>query len=104
MRWALATGRYLAPMLRCWFLVSPDPGPREKSAALATSCRRLAPRSREEQCRCVIRRPRRDHVRAAARCRRPPALTRHVAALPCRPAAAQQGIRYPAGPPTVEEI
>src|SRR6187200_2853688 len=41
---------------------------------------------------------------AAARCRRPPSLTRHVAGLPRRPAAAQQGDPLPADPPTVEEI
>ena len=41
--------------------------------------------------------PRRGHVRAAARCRRPPSLTRHAAGVPCRPAAAQQGDALPRG-------
>ena len=45
----------------------------------------------EEQSRGVTERPRRGHVRAAARCRRPPSLTRHAAGVPRRPAAAQQG-------------
>jgi hypothetical protein len=45
----------------------------------------------EDQHRCDIPRPRRGHVRAAARCRRPPSLTRHAAGVPRRSAAAQQG-------------
>ena len=48
-----------------------------------------------------LRRPRRGHARAAARCRRPPSLTRHAAGLPRRPPAAQQGDALPADPPTI---
>ena len=59
---------------------------------------RRAHRCREEQPRCVIRRPRRGHARAAARCRRPPSLTGHAAGLPRRPAAAQQGDALPRRP------
>ena len=51
-----------------------------------------------EQSRCRIRHPRRGHVRAAARCRRPPSLTRHPAGVPRRPAAAQQGNPLPRRP------
>ena len=46
----------------------------------------------------IARRPRRGHVRAAARCRRPPSLTRHAAGVPCRPAAAQQWDPLPRRP------
>ena len=42
--------------------------------------------------------PRRGHVRAAARCRRPPSLTRDAAGVPRRPAAAQQGDALPGRP------
>jgi site-specific recombinase XerD len=48
--------------------------------------------------------PRRDHVRAAARCRRPSPLTRHPAGVPRWAAAAQQGDALPADPPTIEQI
>src|SRR5829696_3644747 len=41
--------------------------------------------------------PRRGHVRAAARCRRAPSLTRHAAGVPRRPTAAQQGDALPRG-------
>ena len=62
-------------------------------------------RSWREQARVRRRLPRRGYVRAAARCRRPPSLTRHPAGLPRRPAAPRnKGIRYPADPPTIEEI
>ena len=92
---------------------------RRRSAARTTRCcfagarldvRRLASRSgfhlpglrarrvERGQSRCGIRRPRRGHVRAAARCRRPPSLTRHAAGVPRRPAAAQQGDPLPRGP------
>jgi hypothetical protein len=46
----------------------------------------------------VIRRPRRGHVRAVARCRRPPPLTRDAAGVPRRKAAAQQGGALPRRP------
>ena len=42
--------------------------------------------------------PEEGHVRAVARCRRPPALTRHAAGVPRRPAAAQQGDPLPSRP------
>src|SRR5215217_2758795 len=51
-----------------------------------------------------FRYPRRGHVRADARCRRPPSLTGHAAGVPRRPAAAQQRDALPADPPTIEEI
>jgi integrase len=57
-----------------------------------------------EQPRGVIRRPRRGHVRAAARCRRPPSLTRQLPDFHAGRAPRNKGIRYPADPPTVEEI
>jgi hypothetical protein len=68
----------------------------EGARSRAENSKRQRLRSREP--RCVIRRPRRGHVRAAARCRRPPSLTRHAAGLPCRPAAAQQGDPLPRRP------
>ena len=42
--------------------------------------------------------PEDGHVRADARCRRPPSLARHAAGLLCRPAAAQQGDPLPGRP------
>src|SRR4051794_2118708 len=48
--------------------------------------------------------PRRGHVGAAVRCRRASSLAGDDAGIPCRPRAAQKGFRYPADPPTVEEI
>ena len=44
-----------------------------------------------------LRVPRRGHVRAAARCRRPPPLTGDAAGVPRRSAAAQQGNALPRG-------
>src|SRR4051812_39570188 len=71
---------------------------------MAARCRRRAQRSREEQPRCVIRRPRRimsDLLLDAAGRRRPPAtLPAFHAGRPPR----NKGIRYPADPPTIEEI
>ena len=42
--------------------------------------------------------PRRDHVRAVARCRRPPSLARHAAGVPRGSPAAQQGDALPGRP------
>ena len=42
--------------------------------------------------------------RTTARCRRPSSLASDDARFPRRAPAAQQGLRYPADPPTVEEI
>jgi integrase len=66
--------------------------------------RRRAHRWLEEQRTCAIRRPRRGHVRAAARSRRPPSLTRTLPDFHAGHAPRNKGIRYPADPPTVEEI
>ena len=61
---------------------------------------RGAPSTRRwrDQPRCVVRRSRRCHVRAAARCRRPQSLARDAAAVRRRSRAARQGIGYPPAP------
>ena len=100
MRWALATSvrRPGAALLLAWRRDSASRARTSRPRCAAVVLPRRATRAQEEQPRCVIRCPRRDHVRAAARCRRPPSLTRHAAALPCRPAAAQQGDPLPRRP------
>jgi hypothetical protein len=52
----------------------------------------------------LLQHPRRSHARAAARCRRPPSLTRHVPHFHAGRPPRNKGIRYPADPPTVEEV
>ena len=94
--------RYVAWTPRCCFPAGATRTSRARRRA-ALAARRWYWRggrtaAQEEQPRCGIRRPRRGHVRAAARCRRPPSLTRHAAGLPCRPAAAQQGDPLPRRP------
>ena len=101
MRWALAASVLAATTRCCFCLAARIEVARERSAALCArrwrfGGGRTAPA--EEQPRCRIRRPRRGHVRAAARCRRPPSLTRHAAGVPRRPAAAQQGDALPGRP------
>jgi hypothetical protein len=96
--WALATSvrrTHAALLLSCQRGSASRAG---KGVAVAARCRRRAQRSREEQPRCVIRRPRRGHVRAVARCRRPPSLARHAAGVSRRSAAAQQGDALPGRP------
>ena len=78
-------------------------GTRSRPSAVPRSCAAVAVGRRARRCwrgaaRCVIQRPRRGHVRAAARCRRPPSLTRHAAGVPRRSAAAQQGDALPSRP------
>jgi integrase len=85
------------------FLPAPIAVPAAKVALAARRwCWRGGHRCRKEQAPCATQLLRRGHVRTAARCRRPPSLTRHAAAVPRRPR--NKGIRYPADPPTVEEI
>src|SRR4051812_35667067 len=129
MRWALAARR-TDP--RAAALLPADRRGARGKCALAAGCRRRARRSREGQPRSGIRRPRRDHVRAPARsgaplarraaskryptpeegscpscCSMPLAAVAHPSG--CRSFApagrrAIRGFRYPADPPTVEEI
>jgi integrase len=78
------------------FLPAPIVVPAAKVALTARRWSRRGGASLPEGARSVRHpTPEEGHVRAAARCRRPPLLTRHAAGLPCRPRAAQQGDPLP---------
>jgi hypothetical protein len=70
------------------------------AATCRSCCEAVVLGRRAHRCRRGVGQPRasRGHARAAARCRRPPTLTRHAAGLPCRPTATQQADPLPRRP------
>ena len=84
--------------LLLWPAARIEVAPSERRSAYAAGDRCGGRTARGEERSVRFRYPRRGHVRAAARCRRPPSLARHAAGLPRRPAAAQQGDPLPGGP------